>query len=151
MTSQWTHISTNAKSEARGLQRFAIFEIMHWSGKVGSLYDWTLQKIQIISKTAWNKSCAELNFLTKSHRTHISIYPKSGARGSKDLHFWNIIMRWTEKVPFMAERLKNTVYIKKCFKQKLRKIKFPQKNSVNVYLYLLQEYGARSVQRFAFL
>ncbi len=36
--------------------------------------------------------------------------------------------------------VKNTVYIEKCFKQKLRKIQFPQKNSVDTYVYLPQEW-----------
>ncbi len=79
--SQWTHISTYAKSGAKELQRFVIFKIMHRSGKVASLYDWTLQKMPIISKTVWNQSCAGLNFQKKSHWMRISKYPKSGARG----------------------------------------------------------------------
>ncbi len=37
--------------------------------------------------------------------------------------------------------VKNTVYIEKCFKQKLHEIKFPQKNTVNAYLYLLKKWS----------
>ncbi len=33
----WAHVLISPKSGARGQQRFAIFEIMHWSGKLGSL------------------------------------------------------------------------------------------------------------------
>ncbi len=36
--------------------------------------------------------------------------------------------------------VKNTVYIEKCFKQKLRDIKFPQKKSGDAYLYSPQEW-----------
>ncbi len=39
-----------------------------------------LQKILIILKNASNESCAELNFLQKTHWKHISIYSRSGAR-----------------------------------------------------------------------
>ncbi len=35
----------------------------------------------IISKNASNKNWSELNFPQKTHRKHISIYPKSGASG----------------------------------------------------------------------
>ncbi len=34
---------------------------------------------------------------------------------------------------------KNIDYIKKCFKQKLFRIKFPKRNSVDAYLYLFQD------------
>ncbi len=34
---------------------------------------------------------------------------------------------------------RNTDYIEKCFEQKLRKIKFPKKNSLDTYLYLAQD------------
>ncbi len=63
-----------------------------------------LQQILIISKNASNKSCAELNFLEKTQRTRISVYHRSGARGFKDLGFWNITMPWKEELHFKAER-----------------------------------------------
>ncbi len=52
------------------------------NGKLGSLYGLTMPKVRI-SRKAWNKSCLELNFLQKSPRAHLSIYPRSGARASK--------------------------------------------------------------------
>ncbi len=39
--------------------------------------------------------------LKKSLGTHISMYPKSGGRDSKDLRFWNI-MHWNENVHLRA-------------------------------------------------
>ncbi len=36
---------------------------------------------------------------------------------------------------------KNTDYMEKCLKQKLHRIKFPTKNSVEAYLYLHQEWS----------
>ncbi len=44
--------------------------------------------------------------------------------------------------------LKIIDYIEKCFKQKLRRIKFPAKNSVEADLYLPQS-GAGELQTFA--
>ncbi len=38
-------------------------------------------------KNGSNKSYAKLNFLQKTQWKHISIYPKSGAMGPKDLRF----------------------------------------------------------------
>ncbi len=60
---------------------------MHWNGKVGSLLEWTLQKIPIISKNSSNKNCSKINFLQTTHWTHISISPRSGARGLQRLPF----------------------------------------------------------------
>ncbi len=57
-----------------------------------------LPKIPVISKNASNKSCSKLSFLQKTLQAHMSISPKSGARGSKDCHVWNIIMYWNGKV-----------------------------------------------------
>ncbi len=56
--------------------------IMYWNGKEDSLKGWMLmQKIPMISKHALNKNCSELNFVQKTQWTHISIFPRSGARG----------------------------------------------------------------------
>ncbi len=44
-------------------------------------------------------------------------------------------------VHFMENVAKNTDYIKKWFKQKLFRIKFTTKNSVDAYLYLPQEWS----------
>ncbi len=46
----------------------------------------------MMSKKASNKSRSELNLVEKSPRAHMSISPRSGARGSKDQHVWNLKM-----------------------------------------------------------
>ncbi len=56
--------------------------ILYWNGKVGLFLGWRIPKVPIISK-----NCAALNFVQKSHRVHVSISRRSGARGSKDCHF----------------------------------------------------------------
>ncbi len=44
---------------------------------------------------------------------------------------------------------KNIYYIEKCFKQKLHRIKFATKNSVEVYLYLPMEWSYRTPKIFS--
>ncbi len=72
--------------------------IIHKNGKVDSVSGSMLPKLRITSKKVWNKSCSVLNFVQKSPRTHMSIYPWSGGRGSKDSHLWNIILYKNGKV-----------------------------------------------------
>ncbi len=54
-----------------------------WNGKVGSLWDWKLQKILIILKNASNRSCVYI---------YINLLQKTDAgvevRGSSDLALW---------------------------------------------------------------
>ncbi len=45
------------------------------------------QKLHVQSKKCKCKSCSELNFLQQSQWAHMSISPKSGTRGCKDLRF----------------------------------------------------------------
>ncbi len=54
------------RSGAKGLRRFAIFEkiLMHQNGKIGSLQEWMLQKLQILSENVLHKNCTELNFIS---------------------------------------------------------------------------------------
>ncbi len=76
---------------------------MSWNETVGLPCDWTLQNLPIISKNSSNEICTELNFQQKlSGRISLST---SGVElvGSKDSHFWNIIMHGNEKVHFRAE------------------------------------------------
>ncbi len=51
-----------------------------------------MQKISVITKNLSNKNCSELNFLQKTHWTHISISPRSGARRLQNFHFLNIVI-----------------------------------------------------------
>ncbi len=97
-----------------------------------------LQKIPIISKNASNKNYCKLNFLQITHWMHIFISPRRGAGGSKDSYFRNIIMYWYMKIDSHKgwTRQKITDYIKKFFKQKLLRIKFPTKNSMDAFIFI---------------
>ncbi len=92
----------------------------------------------IISKNVPNKSCWALHFIQKTQRVHMSISVRSGTRGSKDCHQWNIVMYWNRKVKFTLglNAAKNTAYIVKKLQVKVFRIKFPTKNSVSAYAYL---------------
>ncbi len=99
----------------------------------------TAKNIDYIKK-CFKQKLHKINFLKKKLTGCISLCtPRMELGDSKDLCFWNIIMRRNEKVHFQARNCKNTDYIEKCFKQRLPRIKFPKKNSVDAYLYLLQE------------
>ncbi len=52
-----------------------------------ALWGSTLPKIRILQKKVVDKSSSESNFVQKILRAHISISPRSGARGFKDLPF----------------------------------------------------------------
>ncbi len=92
------------------------------------------KNIDYIEKCS-NKICSWLNFLQKVQWTHISIYPRSGAWGLWRYHFLNNTQE-CESVFTLWNTAKDIDYIEKQFKQKLRNIKFPTKNSVEAYLYL---------------
>ncbi len=64
------------------------------------------------------------------------------------LHY--VKLNVNESVHLKAERCKKTDYIKKCVKQKLCRIEFSTKNSVEAYLYLLQG-GAGGLRTFGVL
>ncbi len=51
------------------------------------------------------------------------------------------VLEWKNRFTLMLNAAKNIDYIKLFFKQKLFRIKFPTKNSVNAYLYLPHEGG----------
>ncbi len=59
------------------------------------------------------------------------------------LECWYITMYWNEKVRFTLglNAAKNIDYFEWCFKRKLHRIKFYTKNSLEAYLYLLQEWS----------
>ncbi len=63
---------------------------------------------------------------------------------SKDCHFWNIIMYWNGKLESLMNCTNITYYIKKSFKQKLFRIKFPTKDLLDAYLYLPQKWSKRA-------
>ncbi len=62
-------------------------------------------------------------------------------KASEDLSFLKYYngQEWESRFTLALNTAKNIDYIEKCFKQKLNKIKFPAKNSLDAYLYLSQE------------
>ncbi len=56
--------------------------------KIDPLQGRMLTKLPIITKTASNKSCSELNFLQKSQAVHMSVSPMSGARRLQRLPYF---------------------------------------------------------------
>ncbi len=66
----------------------------------------------------------------------------SGAGGFQRLPFLKYynVPKWENKFTLGLKTARNTNYIKNCFKQKLLRLKFPTKNSVDAYLYLSQEW-----------
>ncbi len=83
---------------------------------------------------------------------HISIFPRTGVRGLQRLPFLkNVnVLEWERRFSLGPNATKNTCHIKKCLKQKLFRIKFHTKNSVNAYFYLPQEwtYGYQTLAIF---
>ncbi len=53
-----------------------------------------LAKIRVTSEKASNKSCWELNFVWRSPRAHMSIFPQSGARGLQRSVCLNTARKW---------------------------------------------------------
>ncbi len=91
---------------------------LEWGSKFTLSY--MLPKIPNVSKNASNKSCAEWNFLQKTFSTHVAICLLSGERGPAIFEILKTLSRFS----LGLNAAKNTYYIEKCFKQKLRKIKF---------------------------
>ncbi len=97
-------------------------------GKVGSLQGRMLPKAPIVLKNALNKNCIKLNFQQKTQLPHVFISHWSGARGQQRFVIFNIIHGNWKLGSFSAERCqKYQLYSKKCFCQKLFKVKFPTK------------------------
>ncbi len=93
-----------------------------------------MQKILIILKNASNESCAELNFLRKTSAS-ISLSTPGMELVSKDLPFLKYYnaLEWGSKFTIGLNTAKNIDYIEKCFKRKLRRIKFPTKNKLKYF------------------
>ncbi len=72
---------------------------------------------------------------------HMSIYPRSEVMGHGKLpclKYYNALMR---KFILGLNIAKNTDYIEKGFKQKLFRIKFYTKKSMDTYVYINQEWS----------
>ncbi len=92
------HISLSLSQEWSQWAEKFIFEKLYsveWESR--STLRINTAKIQIISKNDSNKSCSKLFYKTLGGRISLSP-PAVKLRGSKDCHFWNIIMYWNGKV-----------------------------------------------------
>ncbi len=74
---------------------------------------------------------------------HFSFSNRSGGNGPQRLPFLKYynVPKWESRFTVVMNAAKNKDYIKQFFKQKLLRIKFPIKNSMDAYLYLLQEWS----------
>ncbi len=80
--SPWAHMSISPYSGARDSKDSHLWKIiMYKNGKVDSVWGSMPPKTRITSKIALNKSCSKLNFIQKSVRAHMPIFPRSEARG----------------------------------------------------------------------
>ncbi len=96
---------------------------MYRNGKLNSPF---LAQCCITSKKASNKSCSELNFKIP----RMSISRRSWTRelqGSICLKSYNL-QKWEIRFALWLNAVKNSDYMKNCFKQKLSRIKFSKKN-----------------------
>ncbi len=75
--------------------------IMHWNEKVHFRVE-RCKNIDYIEK-CFKQKLHRIKLSTKNSETHISICLRSGARGSKDLRFWKIIMHWNEELYFRVK------------------------------------------------
>ncbi len=84
----------------------------------------------------------KIKFLKKSSMGVCLLSPPWGELGNtKGLPFLKKFTEIRNLVHLGLNAAKSTDYIEKCFSQKLFKIKFPTKNTVNAYLYLYQEWS----------
>ncbi len=94
-------------------------------------------KIPVISKSASNKNCLELNLLQKNQWAQCLPHPGLKLGGYKHLCFWNVTMLWNEKIHFRAECCENYRLQQKILQIKVVQIKFPTKKLTGAYVYLL--------------
>ncbi len=102
----------------------------------------TLPKLPIISENSSNKTCWTLNFVKKSQPTHMSIFPRSGAKGLGRLvrfKYYFVPKRKSRSI-FRQNAAKITDYIKTLFKLKLLRITFHTQKLVGAFVYLHQEW-----------
>ncbi len=123
---------------------------MFFLGKVHSLEHWKKYRLyqnMLQAKIVQNyNSCKKLNGRISLSPTGVEL------QGSKDCHFWNIIiLEWEGRFTLGLNAAKNTDYIKKYFKQKLFRIKFPTKNLVNACISISPRSGAKGFERLPFL
>ncbi len=113
------------------------------NGKVDSVWSSTPPKIRIGSKKASNKTCLKLNFVQKNLRAHMSIFPRSGARGLERFPFLKnyYVQKRGSRFSLGLDAAKNMHRIKKSFKQKLFEIEFRTQKSSSAYVCLPPEWN----------
>ncbi len=93
--SQWAHMSMSPRSGAKRFQRLHHWKIILYKyEKEESVCGTTLLKIRTIWENASNKSYWALNSVQKRQWAHMSMSPRSGAKGLQRLHLWNILYKY---------------------------------------------------------
>ncbi len=100
------------------------------NGKVDSVWSSMPPKIRIGSKKALNKSSLKLNFVQKTPEAHMSVFPRSGARGFE--RFPSLQNYYEQKrgsrFSLGLDAAKNTHCIKKKINKSCSKLNFVQKS-----------------------
>ncbi len=116
---QWATMSIFPSIGTKGLQRLPRFkycnELKQESRFILGL---NTAKNTVISKTASNKSYWELNFLQKTQWAHVSISPRSGARGLQRLSCfkYNNVLKRKSGFALGFNAAENTSHIKNASK-----------------------------------
>ncbi len=89
-----------------------------------------MPKINVKSERASNKSCSELNCVRKSPRAHMSISPRSGARGLEKLIWlkYNIILKRENTFALGLNAAKICITYKKASDKGCLELNFVQKS-----------------------
>ncbi len=117
-----------AVASPKSRQKLKYYNILDWKSR------FTLG-LNTTKTTSYIKKCFKqklfgIKFLTKTSWTYTSITSRSGAKELRKLLFLKYynVLEW-ESRNFRTECCKKYWWYKKCFKQKLYRIKFPIKNS----------------------
>ncbi len=91
----------------------------------------------------FHKSCVELNFVQKTQRSLSLCLTEVQFGASKNFEFLTYYNALGGENTYISglNAAKNIEHIEKCIKRKLHRIKFRTRNSMDVYLYLYQEWS----------
>ncbi len=103
----------------------------------------TLPKLPTISKNASNKNCWELNFLQKTQQVHMSIFPRSRARGVGRLPYFKYynVLKWESRFTIGVSTAKINASNKNCWK-----LNFLQK-TYRAHMSISPRNGARGIEK----
>ncbi len=125
------YVLSPTRVELGGWEDWYGWNIMYKNNKLYSLQGWMLLKIPILWKKGSSKSFLELNSLQKSHRVHMSISPRSGARLLERLMWLKYYNVQKRQIIFTLglNAAKNTDFIKKVSRKSCLEINSLQKSN----------------------